>query len=283
MSDRAAEISSLNHMSPDDVRKQAGSHLVVLKDLDTLHAHFARAIVDEIKANNAAGRPTRIIVPFGPAGQYPLLVDHVNAERVSLADTTLFFMDEYADADGSDVPADHPLSFRGGMRSTWSAIDPDLAIPPGNVIFPSRDNIDRLADLVRADGGIDTCYGGVGLHGHIAFNEPEPSVRESGPRLVRLNDYSVTINAIRSHIGGDLENYPRWAHTLGMTELLSAKRLRYYVRSSDVVGLDWANTVLRLTLFGEPGDDYPATYIKTTEDWTITTDEFTLASPQYPL
>ncbi|MFH0965695.1 MAG: hypothetical protein V2A58_16985 [Planctomycetota bacterium] len=283
MTARAREISRLNRMTVREVMRKAGEHLTVVKDLDALHRHFARAIADEVAANNRAGKPTRLILPYGPTGQYPYLVERVNAKGITLTNATFFFMDEYADEAGKDIPERHPLSFRGGMKGTWRAIRKDLRIAPERVIFPLRRNVKKLAKMVRGEGGIGTCYGGVGLHGHLAFNEPEPGVRRSGPRLVRLNDYSVTINAIRSHIGGDLENYPRWAHTLGMAELLSARRMRYYVRSSDVEGLDWANTVLRLVLFGEPGDDYPGTYIKTHADWGIVTDEVTVARPKHPL
>jgi hypothetical protein len=46
-----------------------------------------------------------------------------------------------------------------------------------------------------------------------------------------------------------------------------------------MAGIDWANTVLRLTVFGEPGDDYPVTHIRTHADYVIHTDEFTAAQP----
>ncbi len=45
--------------------------------------------------------------------------------------------------------------------------------------------------------------------------------------------------------------------------------------------LDWANTVLRLALFGQPGDDYPVTYIRDHADYVIVTDEDTVRKPQF--
>ena len=70
------------------------------------------------------------------------------------------------------------------------------------LIFPDEKNVDRLAEMIDKVGGIDTCYGGIGLHGHVAFNEPEPGVSDTGPRRVRLNDFTVTINAVRAGVGG---------------------------------------------------------------------------------
>ncbi len=279
---RADEIRLLNRQTAEELKTRAGGHLVVLENLDALHIHLATSIADVVRSNNQASRATTLILPYGPTGQYPLLRDIVNRERLSLRQTTLFFMDEYADASGRVVPVAHPLSFRGGMRWLWDALAPELRPQPSNIIFPDENNIDRLDDMIRSAGGVDVCYGGVGIHGHIAFNEPESGVRDSTCRLVRLNDFTVTINAIRSQIGGDLENFPRYAFTLGMRQCLSARQIRLYCRC-DVPGLDWASTILRLAVLGEPGDDYPVTWVREHPDWRVITDQHTANAPKYSL
>ena len=93
-----------------------------------------------------------------------------------------------------------------------------------------------------------------------------------------MNNYTVTINAIREGIGGNLEAFPRKALTLGMNQLFSADKIVIFCRNG-VPGIDWANTVLRLALFGTPGDDYPVTYLKEHRDWLVVTDEDTLKTP----
>ena len=279
---RAEEIRELNRLAPEELVERADGRLIVMESLDDLHAHFAESIAAVIRRNNDAGAPTVMIVPYGPTGQYPLLRDMINTDRISLADTTLFFMDEYADASGRVVPETHPTSFRGDLRWFWDAIDAELRPDPANVIFPDETNIDRLDDMIRAAGGLEVCYGGIGIHGHLAFNEPEPGVRDSGPRRVELNDFTITMNAIRSHVGGDLENFPRHALTLGMAQCLSARQIQLYCRN-DVPGLDWANTVLRLAVLGMPGDDYPVTWIREHPDWQVITDRNTANRPEHLL
>ena len=279
---RAEEIRELNRLSPEELIEQAEGRLVVMDSLDDLHAHFAESIAAVVRRNNDAGTPAVLIVPYGPTGQYPLLRDIINRERISLVNSTLFFMDEYADASGRVVPEAHPTSFRGDLRWLWDALDPELRPDPANVIFPDEENLGRLDEMIRAVGGVEVCYGGVGIHGHLAFNEPEPGVRDSGPRLVQLNDFTVTMNAIRSHVGGDLENFPRHALTLGMAQCLSARQIRLYCRN-DVPDLDWANTVLRLAVLGQPGDDYPVTWIREHPDWQVITDRNTATRPQHVL
>jgi glucosamine-6-phosphate deaminase len=103
-------------------------------------------------------------------------------------------------------------------------------------------------------------------------------VRQTDPRRVKLNEFTRTINVIRAGVGGNLEGYPRSGITLGMRQLLGALRIRLYCRNG--IGLDWANTVLRLALFGQVGDDYPVTHIRDHDDYVIVTDEDTAQQPR---
>ncbi len=64
----------------------------------------------------------------------------------------------------------------------------------------------------------------------------------------------------------------------GRGHVLGAGRIRLYCRNG--IALDWANTVLRLAVFGQPGDDYPVTYIRDHKDYVVTTDEDTARKPR---
>jgi len=276
---RKREVRELLALSPEQVVVQAGSRLVVCDDIDQLHRHFANRIADEIRRAAEAGRPCRIILPVGPTGGYPYLVEIIRDQKLSLAHCWFFFMDEYCDEEGRAVTADHPLSFKGVMNCLlFDRFDADCGLRPEQIIFPDQDNIDDLVERIDRVGGIDACFGGIGIHGHVAFNEPEPGVSESGPRRVPLNDFTVTINAVRASVGGNVECFPRTAYTLGMRQVLSAGQIVLYCRGDSEY--DWANTVLRLSLFGTPGEDYPVTYIRD-HDYLIVTDRATLQCPEY--
>jgi glucosamine-6-phosphate deaminase len=275
---RAADIRRLNALSTDEVVQRAGEHLVVVENLDELHHHFAESIATTVEANNAAGRLSALILPYGPVGQYPVLRDRIQRDAVSLEHCRLFFMDDYADEAGTAFDATHPLSFKGAVETWLETIDPALRPRRENVIFPNESNAGELAAMIEGTGGIEVCYGGIGIHGHIAFNEPEAGVRDSGPRLVQLNEFTRTINAIREGVGGDLEHFPRQAWTLGMRQCLGARGVELYCRNTH--GLGWSNTVLRLALLGEPGDDYPVTWIREHPNYRIVTDRNTLSSPE---
>ncbi len=275
---RKDEIRKLYQMTTEELISAAHGRLQVVDDLPR---HFARSIADEIKTANAASRPTRLILPVGPTEQYPLLVDIIRDEQISLQNCYLFFMDEYADDQHRALSADHPLSFKGHMQQLFfSHLPESLAVPDEQVIFPDENNIETLADHIEGVGGIDTCYGGIGIHGHVAFNEPEPGVKESGPRLVQLNEFTITINAIRALVGGNLEGFFHQAYTIGMKQIRQARRIRLYCRSDGLY--NWARTVLRLAALGQPGDDYPVTHLQGL-DFVVTTDRETASRPQVVL
>jgi len=277
MSDRKSEVRELLKLSPEEVTDRAGERLIVCEDLDALHRSFAQDIAAEIAERNERGEPTRLILPVGPTGQYPILADMIRLESISLERCRFFFMDENCDEEQRAVTAEHPLSFKREAHELFlDRLDAACGLRADSVVFPDEKNIEQLESMIEEAGGIDTCYGGIGIHGHVAFNEPESGVKDSGPRMVRLNDFTVTINAVREHVGGNLECFPRYAYTLGMRQILGARRIRLYCRNG--CEFDWANTVLRLALFGEPGDDYPVTHIRN-KNYVITTDMETLASP----
>jgi glucosamine-6-phosphate deaminase len=268
---RSDEIRRLLKYGPKEITEKAGSHLIVVEDLNQLHQRFASDIYQEFNENSSV----RLILPIGPMEHYSFLVN-----MIDLGHCWFFFMDEYCDAEGKALNIQHPLSFK--------KIANDLFIEPlkectnlnlEHVIFPDESNVKDLKGIIKKLGGIDTCYGGIGIHGHIAFNEPSSGVSKTDPHKTKLNDFTITMNAIRAHVGGNLENFPKEAFTLGMNQILNSKRIRLYCRNGSPY--DWANTILRIALFGKPGDDYPVTHIRKHADYKIITDRDTLNTPKH--
>lgn len=274
---RCDEIRCLMQLRPEEVKKRSGDHLRVLEDLDALHKRFARDLADLIQQNNSINEETNIIIPVGPTGQYPYFVDLVEKESISLSNCRFFFMDEYCDANGEAIDANHPLSFKGiANRKFLKPLLNCSDIEKDKVYFPDGSNLIELEKITDEIGQLDACFGGIGIHGHIAFNEPEPNVKEMGYRKVALNNYTITINAVRAQVGGNLECFPKEAFTIGMKQILLCKKIMLYCRNG--TSFDWANTILRIALLAQPGDDYPVTHIRN-KDYVISTDMDTLKTP----
>jgi len=257
---------------------RARGRLLVLPDRAAVYRHFARSIADEIRANTAAGRRTALILPVGPLGGYPVLAARCNQEGISWRQVHTFNMDEYLDGEGRPLPADHPLSFRAFMERFFAQLDPVLRPPPAQVHFPDPAQPDAVAREMAAVGGIDTCYGGIGVHGPLAFNEPPLSrwqsttveeFRRSRTRVLALAPETVVLNSIRG-LGGCFAALPPMCITLGMAECLSARRMRLYCD-----GGEWQRTALRTALLGPVSVAYPVTLTQAHPDLLIVCDAAT--------
>ena len=253
--------------------------------IDSMLDFMADSMAEELRENNNAGRPTRWILPVGPVKQYFRLVDTCNRERISWRNTDVFQMDEFLDWQGRPLPVDHPLSFEGFMRrQVFGRLDPELRPEDSRVHFPDPFHPDDMARNMAAAGGVDTCYGGVGYHGHVAFNDPPISrwfrvsadeMRQSTTRVVMLGDDSVVVQSIGS-AGGASEMIPPMAVTIGMREIASARKIRLFL-----AGGERHRAIFRQTLLGEPTSDYPSTLLQGHPDCVIHTDEAT-ARPIVP-
>ena len=91
MTNRKDEVRSLLKLTPEEIIKKAGNKLIVCNNLDELHLRFAKDIAKEIMSNNAKNISTRLILPIGPTGQYPILVKIIKEKKISLENCWFFF------------------------------------------------------------------------------------------------------------------------------------------------------------------------------------------------
>jgi glucosamine-6-phosphate deaminase len=248
-------------------------------DIPAMMEYFARTMADEISANNNRSQPTRWILPVGPVAQYFRLVEICNREHISWKEVYTFQMDEFLDWEGRPLPLDHPLSFEGFMRrQVFAKLDPELRPSAGHTHFPHPFNPDEISRQIAAVGGIDTCFGGIGYHGHVAFNDPPISrwyrisiqqLRESRTRVVMLGEDSIVVQSIGC-AGGSSDMIPPMAVTLGMRDILASRRIRLYL-----AGGDRHRAVFRISLLDEPRPDYPSTLLQGHPDCVVHTDQAT--------
>lgn len=272
----AAPLMSL---SVEELKKRSKVPFRLLASREALMGNFARSIADEIHARNARNQPTRLILPVGPVAQYPKLAAICNREGISWENVYTFNMDEFLDWQGRPIPVDHPLSFEGFMRRTlFAALDPKLRIPDKQAFFPNPFRIDEISNAIARVGGIDCCYGGIGYHGHVAFNEPPISrwwtvsaaeLRASLTRVVMLGDDSIVVQSIHCS-GGDSTAIPPMAVTLGMADILASRRIRLYCSAGER-----HRAIFRVTVAGEESVFYPSTLVQGHPDAEVITDEAT--------
>ena len=180
-------------ISAEELGKNAKVPLLKLGDSGEVFYEIALEMVNEIEKNNAIGRRTVFICPVGPVGQYPIFVRLVNERRLSLKNCWFINMDEYLTDDGEWIDESSALSFHGFMnRTVYSKIDPELVMPENQRIFPDPHDPDHIAKVIDELGGVDIAFGGIGINGHLAFNESQdeltPEVADKDITVHRVFD-----------------------------------------------------------------------------------------------
>ncbi len=256
----------------------------VLGDMTSLARELASEIREQILRANAEDHGATLIVPVGPVDQYPVLAEMLNDENISCHNVVFIGMDEYLDGEGNWLAPDHALSFRGYLdRKFYDLLEPRLAPPPENRVFPDPHDLGAVPRLIAARGGVDACFGGIGITGHIAFNDP-PEPGESLPveafaavptRVVELSRETRTINSVT--VGGEIGVIPRHAVTVGMKEILGARRLRLYCNRP------WQSSVVRRVLHGPITPACPASLMRNHADAQLCVTDYVAAPPEIML
>jgi len=254
----------------------------IFESADEVFRAAALDMIDTIEARNARGERTVLICPVGPVGHYPVFVREVNARRINLANVRFINMDEYLADPSTWIDISDRLSFRGFMRRTvYDRLDPALAMPESQRVFPDPRDPDAIGRLITEFGGVDGCYGGIGITGHVAFNEPDESpvavsseeFAERRTRVLRISPETRAVNAV-GELGGAIERMPEWCITVGMKEILSAKKIRLYCFR------DWHRAAVRRAAYGDISARFPVTLLQKHPDARITVTG-NVAEPAY--
>ncbi|MFM1811699.1 MAG: hypothetical protein RLZZ336_637 [Cyanobacteriota bacterium] len=222
----------------------------------------AAAVAEAVAARLLQARQDHSDLPLGLAtGRtmepvYGALVRRIKAlpqpQQQTLRDRWCSFnLDEYV-----GLGPDHPGSFAAAMERQLAAPlglgRGRLQLPDGLASDPAQE-ADRYGAAVAAAGGIGLQLLGLGLNGHIGFNEP-PCAAGSRSRCVTLTASTRAQNA--GAFGGSAEAVPAQAITLGLTEILAARQVLLVVTGAA------KSMVLQRLLQDPPGPQLPASWLQ---------------------
>lgn len=247
--------------------------LICMENNEAVFKAMAKQMAEEIESHNKNGEKTVFICPVGPVGQYPYFVDLVNEKNLSLANVWFINMDEYLDDDKNWISMDHPLSFRGFMeRNVYKKIKPELLMPESQRVFPDPKNPSLVPELIERLGGVDVAFGGIGINGHVAFNEADSDMSNEEflaqkTRVLKITKETRTANAI-GDFNGALEDMPKYCVTIGIYEIAHARKIRLGCFRN------WHRGVVRRAGYGEQTADFPVTLLQNHPDITLTFTDF---------
>ena len=197
--------------------------LVPLDTADQVSQWAARYIVNKINAfQPTADKPFVLGLPTGgtPQKTYQELIKLHKAGEVSFKHVVTFNMDEYV-----GLPKEHPESYHTFMHENlFNHID----ILPENVnlLNGMAEDVDaeceRYEAKMKSYGKVHLFIGGVGVDGHIAFNEPASSL-SSRTRIKTLTEDTLIANS--RFFNNDVNQVPKFALTVGVGTLLDAEEI----------------------------------------------------------
>ncbi len=240
-------------------------HNVIFEDSNEASIKVAHEIANLIRKKQAAKKTCVLGLATGssPIRVYEELVRMYKEGELSFSNVVTFNLDEYL-----PMEQDNRQSYWYFMHEhLFNHID----IPRENVHIPdgavaSEFVIDyclAYEKAIKKFGGLDFQLLGIGRTGHVGFNEPG-SHYNSGTRVITL-DHITRVDAAPAFLG--IENVPRKAITMGISTVMSAKR---------IVLLGWGQNkadIIKKTVEEEISSQVPATYLQQHMNCTFVLDE----------
>lgn len=192
-----------------------------------------------------------------PLGVYRQLADRYTKGDIDLSGITTINLDEYA-----GLPENDPQSYHYFMQTNFFD---HVNIKRENTFVPNgcAEDIDRECaeydERIKRLGGIDLQLLGIGVDGHIGFNEPS-SVFEKNTHVVNLHESTIKANArffeSEAHV-------PRQAVTMGMISIMQAKKIVLIANGKH------KKDILHRAFYGPITPEIPASILQLHPDLTV--------------
>lgn len=222
--------------------------------LEKLNSFAAELLLAQIKTKPQAVLGLATGNTFIPI--YAKLVEQAKKAHISFKQVKTFNLDEYCGVEHSD-----PHSFHFYMNQhLFSHLD----FSPENCFFPILPG-ERFEQLIKHYGGIDFQYLGLGINGHIGFNEPGSSF-DSVTRLVDLTEATKKQNA-ESFKGRD---FPGQAITMGLSTIAHAKKCLLVVTGAN-------KAQILFDCLQKVNEHFPASLLQTHPDCELLVDSAAFA------
>ncbi len=184
------------------------------KELSHIAANIMGAQIT-LKPNSVIGLATGST----PLGLYRELGERCQKGDLDFSEVITVNLDEYAGLKG-----DHEQSYRYFMQKN---LFDHINIKPENTYVPNGCSADpaqegkEYDDRITRFGGIDMQLLGIGMDGHIGFNEPADHFVKA-THLVDLHESTIEAN---SRFFNSADEVPKQAVTMGMGSIMGAKKI----------------------------------------------------------
>lgn len=215
----------------------------------------ADIIADVIK--NKSNAVLGLATGSSPVGIYQNLIEKNKAGEIDFAKVISVNLDEYLGLDG-----EHEQSYRYFMNDNlFNHVNIDKA----NTYVPNGKAADIDAECEAYDkrlqdfGGSDIQLLGIGLDGHVGFNEPDDCFT-AATHVVELDPSTIDANA-RFFESKDM--VPRKAVTMGMAGIMQSKKILLVANGAA------KRDILMAAMYGKITPEVPASLLQIHPDVTV--------------
>ncbi|MGB5322026.1 glucosamine-6-phosphate deaminase [Lutimonas sp.] len=192
--------------------------IIVLKDAEKVASLGAKLVSELLRVRPAA--VLGLATGSTQLALYRQLVERYENNKISFSQASSFNLDEYL-----GIAADNPQSYRAYMdREFFDRIN----IDKDNTHLPCCEDGEnpvlvgpRYEQMISDAGGIDLQLMGIGVNGHIGFNEPSSSL-SSRTRVKTLTQQTYRDN---SRLFSKTEFQPKLAITMGIATIMDARKI----------------------------------------------------------
>ncbi len=197
-----------------------------------------------------------------PIGAYDRLVEMYNAGDLDFSTVTSVNLDEYIGLDG-----ENDQSYRWFMNHHLFDrvnINKEQTFVPGGKVTDLAAEGAAYDARIKALGGIDLQLLGIGLDGHIGFNEPDDKFTAE-THVVKLHESTIQAN---SRFFNDISEVPTEAITMGMEAIMQAKKVLLVANGPA------KKEILEKAFFGPITPEVPASILQLHPDLTVIFSQF---------
>ncbi len=192
-----------------------------------------------------------------PVGTYKQLIDWYNKGDIDFSNVTSINLDEYIGLDGNNNQ-----SYRYFMNTNLFNhinIDINSTFVPNGCAEDMQAECDAYDARIKEYGGIDLQLLGIGLDGHIGFNEPD-DVFIKNTHVVDLDESTIAANA---RFFEKIDDVPKKAVTMGMGGIMQAKKILLVANGAN------KKEILQKAFFGPITPEIPASILQLHPDVTV--------------
>jgi glucosamine-6-phosphate deaminase len=184
-------------------------------------------------------------------------------EKLSFKNVITFNLDQYYPMEKDALQSYHYFMRKNLFEQT--DIDPNNYHLPEGMIAKDKVKAHCLdyEKQIEAAGGLDIQILGIGINGHIGFNEPGSGIY-SKTRLITLDNSTRMANAYEF---GNMSEVPRMAITMGISTILKSKK---------IILMAWGQTkapVIQKAVELDDTEEIPASLLQNHDDCTFIVDE----------